>query len=856
MRPLKTYFVKPNLPGKLAVLRDLAYNVRWTWDRTTRELFRRLDPVLWESCGHNPVLMLGEVNAAKYQTLENDESFLYQLREVEAEHNAYMNGESTWYRRTHPEVEGTITAYFSAEFGVADCVPIFSGGLGVLAGDHLKSASDMGVPIVGVGLLYQHGYFRQYLNPDGWQQETYPVNDFHTMPVSRVLNASGKHVVVDVPFPGRMVKAQVWKLQVGRNPLYLLDTNCAENSQADRNITSELYGGDQEMRIQQEIVLGMGGVRMLSELGVEPPILHSNEGHAAFLILERIRQLVKQRSLSFDAAREATAASVLFTTHTPVSAGIDVFPRHLVERYFGDYCRDLGISMDALLRLARVHPDQADAGFNMAVLAVRSSYGTNAVSKLHREVSRNMWQDIWPRLPQREVPIGSITNGIHIPSWISNDMGGLFDRYLGPAWREDPRDQTLWESVERIPLEELWKTHERRRERLVAFARGQERKQLQRQGASAYKLEFAGEILDPEALTIGFARRFAPYKRATLMLRDMDRLVRILTAKNRPVQFLFAGKAHPRDHFGKELIRSIVVASKRPELASRIVFLEDYNLATARYLLQGVDVWMNTPRRPKEASGTSGMKAVANGALHLSTKDGWWAEVETEGLGWTIGAGEEYEEDQYDYQDEVEARALYDLLENEVVPCFYQRGKDNIPRVWIRMMKRSMSKLCPVFNSNRMVRQYTERYYIAALRHYRRLSDDGITGARKLAEWKSFLAQHWNNISLAHMEADVGDETLVGSAWEIRAWVRLAPILPQDVSIEVMHGRIGLDFSIEEETAVPMRYVSTDENNVCLFRGIVPCVHGGKHGFAMRILPWHRDLANPYQTGLIKVIEA
>jgi starch phosphorylase len=383
-----------------------------------------------------------------------------------------------------------------------------------------------------------------------------------------------------------------------------------------------------------------------------------------------------------------------------------------------------------------------------------------------------------------------------------------------------------------------------------------EREQLRRQGATAFKVELAGELLNPEALTIGFARRFAPYKRATLLLRDMDRLVRILSEKGKPVQFLFAGKAHPKDHFGKELIRSIVLAAKKPELASRIVFLEDYNLATARYLLQGVDVWLNTPRRPKEASGTSGMKAVANGALHLSTRDGWWAEVEAEGLGWTIGAGEEYEEDQYDYQDDVEARALYDLLENEVIPAFYQRGKDNIPRVWIRMMKRSMSKLCPSFNSNRMVRQYAERYYIPAMKHFRRLSDDNLNGARKLAEWKDFLRSNWGKTALVRFEADVGEETSVGSAWEVRAWVRLAPLLPQDVSVEVVHGRIGKDFAIEDETAVPMRYVSTDEGNVCLFRGVIPCVHGGKHGIAMRMIPWHRDLANPYQTGLIRIIEA
>jgi starch phosphorylase len=856
MKPLKTFFVRPNLPERLAVLEELAFNMRWTWDADARELFRRIDPELWDSTGHNPVRVLGELDAARYQSLLEDESFLFQLDRVEKEFREYMDPAGSWFAKAHPDGNGPIVAYFSAEFGIADCVPIFSGGLGVLAGDHLKSASDMGVPIVGVGLLYQSGYFRQYLNPEGWQQETYPVSDFHVMPILRVKQASGEHLAISVPFPGRIVKAFVWKAHVGRNPLYLLDTNHPDNSEWDRKITGQLYGGDQETRIQQEIVLGMGGVVMLEALGLTPAIYHSNEGHAAFLTLEIARQLVRKHGISFQAACEACKGRVVFTTHTPVPAGIDVFPRELVERFFGGYVKDVGISMEDLLHMGRLSGAEFATGFNMAVLAVGMSYGTNAVSRLHEITSKKMWCGLWPGIPFGTIPIGHVTNGIHIPTWISADMGSLFDRYLGPRWREDPRDRQLWGRVDRIPMAEIWRTHERRRERLVAFARSRIAAMLMRQRGEGRSIEAAGEILNPETLTIGFARRFAPYKRANLLLRDPDRLVRILTARDRPVQIIFAGKAHPRDEQGKSLIRNIVAASKRPELADRIVFIEDYDLNIARYLVQGVDVWLNTPRRPREASGTSGMKAVANGALHVSTQDGWWAEVNSEGLGWTIGAGEEYGDDQHDYWDNVESRALYDLLEHEVVPLFYQRGADGLPRGWVQRMKTSMKELCPTFNSNRMVRQYTEQYYLPARAHSERICRTDLDGARRLADWRRVVTENWGRLKLVGVEADLAEETVVGATGRVKAWLESAPLLPQDIAIEVVYGRIREDFQIQETGAVPMRYVSTDANNRNLFEGIVPCIMGGKMGFAIRILPRHRDLPNPYQMGLVRIFEA
>jgi len=856
MKALRTYFVEPNLDGPLALLSELAFNMRWTWDADTRELFHRLDPDLWESCRRNPVKLLGEVAADRYDKLLEDESFLYQLEKVRVAHTKYLEVKDSWFAKAHPDAERPMVAYFSAEFGIGDAVPIFSGGLGVLAGDHLKAASDLGVPIVGVGLAYQAGYFRQYLNAEGWQQETYPMNDFYTMPMSRVKKSDGGQLAISLPYPGRTVYAYIWEVRVGRTLLYLLDSNHPNNSEDDRKITGQLYGGDQETRIQQEILLGMGGIRALTALGLTPPVLHTNEGHAAFLVLERIRALMEERQVPFHVAREAAQAGVVFTTHTPVPAGIDVFPQQLMESYFSSYCKDVGIPLKELLAIGTMPGKEDEKGFNMAVMAVRMSFGTNAVSLLHRETSKRMWQALWPNVPLNEVPIGHVTNGIHIPTWISAEMGSLFDRYLGPKWRETPRDSTVWKRIESIPMEELWHTHERRRERLVAFARQRTRARLVRQGIAGRKLEASVEVLDPEALTIGFARRFAPYKRANLLFRDIERLTALLANKEQPVQIIFAGKAHPRDEMGKELIRNIYMTSRRPELASRIVFLEDYDLNTARYLVQGVDVWLNNPRRPKEASGTSGMKAVANGAIHVSTRDGWWAEVEAEGLGWDIGGGEEYGEDLQTYGDEVEARALYDLLENEVIPLFYQRGRTDLPRGWIQRMKSSLANLCPKFNSNRMVQQYTEHYYLPALVHRKQLNGEKLETARQLAEWKQTVNSNWSKVKMIRLETDHGDDARMGDSIQVSAWLRLAPLLPQDLRIEAVYGRIGPDFEIADSSTVLLQFEANEEDGACRFKGEIPCTASGKMGFALRVMPRHRGLANPYQTALVEILEA
>jgi len=662
MRPVQVFQVIPSLPAPLEGLRQLAYNLRWAWDHDTIELFRRLDSELWESTGHNPVLMLGSVDQAELEAAAKDEAFLAHLDRKLKELDAYVNSPSTWFHRTYGNPGSMLVAYFSAEFGLTECLSVFAGGLGVLAGDHLKSASDLGVPLVGVGLLYQQGYFKQYLNPAGWQQETYEDNDFRNLPLSLELRPDGRPLTIEVNYDGRAVAARIWKVRVGRVNLYLLDTNVASNRQDDRDITDQLYGGDLEMRLKQEILLGIGGHRALEALGLEPTVYHMNEGHSAFLAVEWVRRLTEKHKLSFAEARDVASAGLIFTTHTPVPAGHDYFPQGLLDRYLGNYIRRLGMAPGDFYGLGRQHPDRQDEDFCMTVLALRTASASNGVSKLHGEVSRGMWKSIWPGVPEDEVPIGHVTNGVHFRSWISHEMNQLYDRYLGPKWREEHADANLWRRVESIPAEELWRSHERRRERLVAFARRRLRIQLQRRGAPQSEIDAADEVLDPDALTIGFARRFATYKRASLVLSDVHRLQQILNQPGRPVQIVFAGKAHPRDDAGKALIQQVVKFAQQKEFRRRLVFLEDYDMAVARYLVQGSDIWLNTPLRPLEASGTSGMKALANGGLNLSTLDGWWDEAwhaataEKRFIGWAIGNGENY--DNPEYQDQVEAPPL------------------------------------------------------------------------------------------------------------------------------------------------------------------------------------------------------
>lgn len=851
-RSIRTFTVLPHLPPRLQALNKLAYNLWLSWTHEATALFRRIDADLWEAVDHSPVKLLGAIDQHRLEQLLDDDGFLAHMDRVEEEFEAYLKA-PTWFQEVCAPTRPTsdlVIAYFSAEFGLHESVPVYSGGLGVLSGDHLKSASDLGLPLVGVGLMYREGYFRQYLTVDGWQQERYPENDFFNLPLFAETGPDGSPLVVGVPFPGREVFVRVWRLQVGRLPLYLLDTNIPRNNPEDRLITARLYGGDHDMRVRQEIILGMGGVRALRALGKEPTVCHMNEGHSAFCVLERIRELMERTGCDFATAREAVRAGTVFTTHTPVPAGNDVFAPQLIDHYFGWLIPQLKIDRSEFLALGRINPADAAEPFGMTVLALRLSNIANGVSQLHGVVSRKMWKNIWPDLPDAEIPITSITNGIHTPSWVSPDLAQLYDRYLGGQWRGRPDEAHIWKRVEAIPDAELWRTHERRRERLVAFARGRLKKQLAARNALPAEIARAEEVLDPDALTIGFARRFATYKRGTLIFRTLERLTAILGNKDRPVQFLFAGKAHPRDHGGKELIAEIMQFTRRPEFRRRLVFLEDYDMNVARYMLQGVDVWLNNPRRPLEASGTSGMKGAVNGGLNLSILDGWWCEGYAGDNGWAIGAGEEYTD--LAYQDDVESRAFYDLMEQEIVPLFYTRGNDGVPRGWLKRMKRSIASLAQVYNTGRMVAEYTTVAYLPSAERYGKLAGSGLKGAAELAAWRRGLGQGWPQVRVVRVDATGGDPMHVGSDLTVQAQVHLGPLSPRDVQVQLFHGLVDNMGEIPRPATVAMSTNgSAAENGVWQFQGTIACRSSGQHGYAVRVLPRHDDLANPLEPGLV-----
>jgi len=849
MRTIRKFTVIPSLPGRLEPLRKLAYNLYWCWSHEAINLFQRLDRDLWETTGHNPVRVLGSIRQQRLDEVAEDEGFLSHMARVVTQFEQY-HGSSGWFDKAHPD-DTTRIAYFSAEYGLTEGLPIYSGGLGLLSGDHIKSSSDLGLPLVAVGLLYRVGYFRQYLNADGWQQELYPENDFYNLPLERVKDDNDQLLTVSVVEAGRPVVAQVWRLSVGRIPIYLLDTNLEQNHPTDREITAQLYGGDLEMRIRQEIMLGIGGQRTLEALGIEPTVCHMNEGHSAFQALERIRRTMLRHKLSFDQARLATAAGNVFTTHTPVPAGNDMFPPDLVDKYLGHYWPQLALHRDQFLGLGRINPQDAHEPFCMTVLAIRLAAFSNGVSKLHGEVSRRMWSGIWPELPVEEVPIASITNGIHIKSMVSRDMAALYDRYLGPRWRDFTVNNPVWQRVEQIPDEELWRSHGRLRARLVAFARRRLRLQLEQRSAPQSEVLRASEVLDPEALTIGFARRFATYKRATLMFRDLDRLKRILGQPERPVQILIAGKAHPRDNAGKEFVRQIIHHARDPILRRRVVFIEDYDINVARYLVQGVDMWLNNPRRPMEASGTSGMKCPPNGGMNMSIPDGWWPEAVQPDNGWSIGQGEDYTD--HEYQDEVESHAIFDLLEKEVVPLFYDRGGDGLPRGWIARMKSSIRTVCPVFNTDRMVYEYTERFYLPASSRARHLSKDGFKRARELAGWDARVRQHWAQVALVSVEVATSEDLEVGAALRVTAVVYLGELRPEEVTVQLHHGLLDATGILEQGSAITMGYMEPGETRGShLYSGAIPCRTSGRHGFSLRVLPHHTDLVSPFLPGLVR----
>lgn len=861
MQKVRNFMVLPTLPESLKDLETIARNMFWSWNPEFVDLFKRIDNNLWTTCGHNPVKFLCSVSQDYLKAAAEDEGFLCQLKKTAEKLKSYLDG-PTWFEKVCTEHTKPLIAYFSAEFGLHECLPIYAGGLGILAGDHLKSASDLGVPIVGVGLLYQKGYFRQHLNIDGWQQEVYIDNDFYNMPIELVRKKSGRPLTISVEFPGRSVSAQIWCASVGRVKLYLLDTNMDANSSIDRLITASLYGGDSELRIRQEIILGIGGLKALSAMDIEPTVCHMNEGHAAFVTLERIRKLRIEKNMTFDEAAEATRSGNVFTMHTCVKAGLDEFSVELMDKYLGSYFPHLGINRKRFLGLGRILPDDELEPFKMAVLALGLSSYVNGVSRLHGHISREMFSSLWPGLPVDEVPIQSITNGVHINSWTSDEMNSLYERYFGMNWADKITDKSVWNNIEKIPDEELWRAHQRCKERLIVFARRRLKDQIQRRGTYHSELNWADVVLDPEALTIGFARRFAAYKRANLLLKDPQRLVKLLSDTTRPVQIIFAGKAHPKDSEGKDIIRQIINFANQYNLKRQIVFLENYDINVARVMVQGVDIWLSSPRRPMEASSTSGMKAAINGGLNMSTLDGWWCEGYRPDVGWVIGASEIYED--HNYQDEVESRAIYNILENEIVPFFYTRQADNMPRAWICRMKNSIRLLAPIFNTHRMIAEYTRNCYNPAAARWCYLTAEAMSRARALSMWKTNMKKAWPEFAIKDVKVQANcvqnDKPLnpkhvqlkFGSELNIEALVKLGDVGPDDVSVEVYHGPVDATGNITDGSTIRMEHKEqAGQTGQHWFIGSMPCSESGRQGLAVRILPRNPDLVNPYDLGLV-----
>ncbi|MDY6934125.1 MAG: alpha-glucan family phosphorylase [Spirochaetota bacterium] len=848
MFKIQKYRVLPYLPENLRPLMNIASNFWWVWNYDAIDLFRRLDVDLWRTVQHNPIKLLGSISQKLIDEAAESESFIAHMERVEEELELHLT-RKTWFDEFNIKKRDVEIAYFSAEFGIHESLPIYSGGLGILAGDHLKSSSELGIPLSGVGLLYRLGYFHQYLNIDGWQQEIYPETDFYNIAVSLVMNDEDQPLLIGVEFPERIVYAQIWKALIGRTELYLLDTNIDKNCDEDKSITDGLYAGDIEMRIKQEMMLGIGGTRALKAIGKEITVYHMNEGHSAFMGIERIRTAMKDYNLSYAEALEFVRSSNIFTTHTPVPAGNDRFSPDLLEEYMFHHYNEMGMTVKDFLALGRENPDDDMETFCMTVLAIKTSSYYNGVSLLHGDVSRKMWKGLWPTLPIHEVPIRYITNGTQMLSWASDEIMRLLNRYLGPRWIDNPVDKDIWQNIDSIPNTELWRCRERMREILVGFARRTLMDQLIKRETSKNDVEIADTILDPEALTIGFARRFATYKRATLIFRNMDRLEKLLLNRDRPIQFIFAGKAHPRDHAGKELIRHIIHLARDPRFRNKIVFIEDYDINIARYLVQGVDVWLNTPIRPMEASGTSGMKVVPNGGLNISILDGWWLEAYNGNNGWAIGSGEDY--DDHDYQDEVESEFLYNILEEDVIPMFYNRGTDGLPRAWIARIKESMKSICPTYNTNRMVREYIENFYINAHNNFKLLSDNDFNETKKYSLWKDKINKVWKNIKIKDLNIKEAKSIIVGSEMKIEAIIDISVLETKDVIVELYNGSLNSKGDIEEGSALSMTLVKHLDKSTYLYEGSIPCQKTGQFGFTVRVVPNHQRMIGIYEPGLI-----
>lgn len=844
--------VNPQLPKRIEELDKIANNLWWSWNTEFLRLFKQIDRDLWETVEKNPVKFLKLVAQEKLEEASQNPSFLKDYDKMVENFEAYQNSKSTWFSRNYPENKNDLIAYFSAEYGLDQILSIYSGGLGILSGDHLKSASDLGIPLVAVGLLYKNGYFHQKINGYGDQETEYRKLDISSLPIKLVKDVEGKDLILSLKFPKRKLYLKVWQIQVGRVNLYLMDSDIEENHEEYRNVTTTLYGGDQEMRIKQEMVLGMAGVNLLKSLGFNPTVYHMNEGHSSFLIIELIKNVMKEKQVSFEMARDIVSSKTVFTTHTPVPAGNDIFPLDLVEKYFKEEWEALGISKEEFFRMGMEPEPKPNAGFNMGILALKVAGKKNGVSKLHGAVSRELFNDVWPEIAADESPITHVTNGIHTCSWLCQNLKELYNEYLMPYWQDHIYQDSTWEKIEDIPDEKLWNAHMERKQKLMEVARQNITERLRRSG---YRYEEVNEItskLNPNALTIGFARRFATYKRATLLFRDLERITQILNNADRPVQIIIAGKAHPADKEGQDLIKYIHEISMKPQFKGKVFLLENYNIALSRYLVSGVDVWLNTPRRPMEASGTSGQKASVNGVVNFSILDGWWAEGYNQKNGWAIGTNAEYEN--YEIQDNADSESIYQTLENKIIPAYYEKEENGISKKWMEYMKNSIMSTGGKYSTARMLVDYTTQLYMPLANLYHTYYES-LEEVAKYNSFKQELYHNWEDIQITE-ENNLDNIVMdAGNNIEVTCKVKLPHIMPENIEAQVYYGKIRENGVVEKIAVIPMELVEeNEEERTYTYKAKIELTTGGDYGYTFRVMPKHEMLLDSENLNLVKWI--
>jgi len=846
--------VNPQLPTRINKLTEISNNLWWSWNTDFLKIFKEIDEELWGKVGKNPVKFLKLVSQEKLEMAVSNPSILKQYDKMVEDFEGYMNSKNTWFSRKYPNNKENLIAYFSAEYGLDETIPIYSGGLGILSGDHLKSASDLGLPFVAVGLLYKNGYFHQKIDANGNQQSVYKDIELSNMPINPVKDKKGEDLKILLKLPGKNLYLKVWNIKVGRITLYLLDSDIPENDdQSYKEITLRLYGGDQEMRIKQEIVLGMGGVNLLKTLGLNPSVYHMNEGHSSFLLLEVMKNIIKEQKVSFDIARSITTSQTVFTTHTPVPAGNDIFPMALVEKYLKGYWTKLGIDKETFLKLGINPNDTLDAGFNMGILALKIAGKKNGVSQLHGAVSRELFGDVWPNIAPNESPITHITNGIHTCTWLAPNLKQLYNKYLMPYWQDCIQVDETWKKIDSIPNDKLWDEHMKRKVKLFELVKQNITTTMKNNGKSYDEINEITSKLNPNALTIGFARRFATYKRATLIFRDLERITQILNNSDRPVQIIFAGKAHPADKAGQDLIRYINEISMKPQFKGKIFILENYNIGVARYLVSGVDVWLNNPRRPMEASGTSGQKASVNGVINFSVLDGWWAEGYDGSNGWIIGTNDEYES--YEVQDNADSTSIYSVLEEKIIPTYYDKNKNGISDKWVQLMKNSIISTGGKYSTSRMVCDYTDKLYMPLIdlnnKHYSNLSN-----VENYNIWKNNIYSNWNNIKIEQFNNLDNISIDAGNNIEVNCKITLPnDILVDNIDVEVYAGKITDNGILENITIIPMQLIdNNEETKEYTYKAKLELTTGGNYGYTFRVMPKHEMLLDAENLNLVKWI--